>query len=217
MVDEPKPTRKNSKGVQLYAPAGGSVWNSPTIDTKLNAIYFGTGDAETEPAAKTSDAVMALDLKTGKELWHYQIQENDAFMGGCGPNKSENCPVNPGPDLDIGNSPILKTMPDGKRILLTAAKDGRVFALDPDKKGALLWMTNAAPPPPPGSCAPGPRAHPPPSRSPASSFSPSERWGPGSWRATTISIAGHRPWRPLGRVAGGTLESERWIHVSLCL
>ena len=152
VMDEPKPVRKNSKGVQLYAPAGASVWNSPTIDTKLNAIYFGTGDAETEPAAKTSDSVMALDLKTGKELWHYQIQENDAFMGGCGPNnKSENCPVNPGPDLDIGNSPILKTLPDGKRILLTAAKDGRVFALDPDKKGALLWMTNAAPPPPPGA------------------------------------------------------------------
>ncbi len=152
VMDEPKPVRKNSKGVQLYAPAGGSVWNSPTIDTKLNAIYFGTGDAETEPAAKTSDSVMALDLKTGKELWHYQIQENDAFMGGCGgTSKSDNCPVNPGPDLDIGNSPILKTMPDGKRILLTAAKDGRVFALDPDKKGALLWMTNAAPPPPPGA------------------------------------------------------------------
>ena len=153
VMDEPKPVRKNSKGVQLYAPAGSSVWNSPTIDTKLNAIYFGTGDAETEPAAKTSDAVMALDLKTGKELWHYQIQENDAFMGGCGggANKSDNCPVNPGPDLDIGNSPILKTLPDGKRILLTAAKDGRVFALDPDKKGALLWMTNAAPPPPPGA------------------------------------------------------------------
>jgi len=152
VMDEPKPVRKNSKGIQLYAPAGGSVWNSPTIDTKLNAIYFGTGDAETEPAAKTSDAVMALDMKTGKELWHYQIQENDAFMGGCGgANKSDNCPKNPGPDLDIGNSPILKTLPDGKRILLTAAKDGRVFALDPDKKGALLWMTNAAPPPPPGA------------------------------------------------------------------
>jgi polyvinyl alcohol dehydrogenase (cytochrome) len=153
VMDEPKPVRKNSKGVQLYAPAGGSVWNSPTIDTKLNAIYFGTGDAETEPAAKTSDAVMALDLKTGKELWHYQIQENDAFMGGCGggANKSDNCPVNPGPDLDIGNSPILKTLPDGKRIVLTAGKDGRVFALDPDKKGALLWMTNAAPAPPPGA------------------------------------------------------------------
>jgi polyvinyl alcohol dehydrogenase (cytochrome) len=152
VMDEPKPVRKNSKGVQLYAPAGGSVWNSPTIDTKLNAIYFGTGDAETEPAAKTSDAVMALDLKTGKELWHYQIQENDAFLGGCGGgvNRSDNCPTNPGPDLDIGNSPILKTLPDGKRILLTAAKDGRVFALDPDKKGALLWMTNAGPAPPPG-------------------------------------------------------------------
>ena len=153
VMDEPKPTRKNSKGVQQYAPAGGSVWNSPTIDTKLNAIYFGTGDAETEPAAKTSDSIMALDLKTGKELWHYQIEENDAFLGGCGggQNKSDNCPSVLGPDLDIGNSPILKALPDGKRILITGAKDGRVFALDPDKKGALVWMTNAAPPPPPGT------------------------------------------------------------------
>jgi len=155
VMDEPKPVRMNSRGVQQYAPAGGSVWNSPTIDTKLNAIYFGTGDAETEPAAKTSDAVMALDLKTGKELWHYQIQENDVFLGGCGgANRSDNCPTNPGPDLDIGNSPILKTLPDGKRILLTAAKDGRVFALDPDKKGALLWRTNAGPAPPPGQAPP---------------------------------------------------------------
>ena len=152
VMDEPKPVRKNSKGVQQYAPAGGSVWNSPTIDTKLGAIYFGTGDAETEPAAKTSDAFMALDLKTGKMLWYYQIQENDAFLGGCGgTGKTDNCPADLGPDLDIGNSPILKTLPDGKRILIAGAKDGRVFALDPDKKGALLWMTNAAPPPPAGA------------------------------------------------------------------
>ena len=30
----------------------------------------------------------------------------------------------------------------------------KLFALDPDKKGALLWMTNAAPPPPPFSPVP---------------------------------------------------------------
>ena len=50
--ETPKPTRKNSKGVQQYAPAGASVWNSPTIDEKRHAIYFGTGDSETEPAAQ---------------------------------------------------------------------------------------------------------------------------------------------------------------------
>src|ERR1019366_8969203 len=143
VVDEPKPTKKNSRGVQQYAPAGGSVWNSPTIDPKRKAIYFGTGDSETEPAANTSDAVMALDLDTGKMLWVYQAQANDAFLGGCGPNtKTENCPADVGPDWDIGNSPILHTMPDGHRILVAGTKNGDVFALDPDRKGALIWRVN---------------------------------------------------------------------------
>jgi polyvinyl alcohol dehydrogenase (cytochrome) len=143
--EAPKPTKKNSKGVQLWAPAGGSVWNSPTVDIKLHAIYFGTGDSETEPAAKTSDAVMALDMVTGKVLWAFQAQENDAFMGGCsGPTKTENCPSVQGPDLDIGNSPMLRTLPVGRRILLAATKDGNVFALDPDHKGAVVWKVNIA-------------------------------------------------------------------------
>ena len=67
--ETPKPTRKNSRGVQQYAPAGASVWNSPTIDEKRHAVYFGTGDSETEPAAKMSDSVMAVDMKSGKVLW----------------------------------------------------------------------------------------------------------------------------------------------------
>src|SRR3984957_12379759 len=91
--ETPKPTRKNSKGVQQYAPAGASVWNSPTIDEKRHAVYFGTGDSETEPAAKMSDAVMAVDIKSGKVLWYYQAQAGDAFLGGCmGPAKTDNCP-----------------------------------------------------------------------------------------------------------------------------
>ncbi len=146
VMDEPKPTRKNSKGVQLYAPAGGSVWNSPTVDPQKNAVYFGTGDSETEPAPKTSDAVMALDINTGKLLWVYQAQANDAFLGGCfGPNKTDNCPSENGPDLDIGNSPILRTLSNGKRVLVAATKDGNVIALDPDRNGAVVWKTNVAP------------------------------------------------------------------------
>jgi polyvinyl alcohol dehydrogenase (cytochrome) len=145
IAEAPKPTRKNSKGVQLWAPEGASVWNSPTVDVIAHAIYFGTGDSETEPAAKTSDAVMALDMNTGRVLWVYQAQENDAFMGGCsGPNRTENCPSVQGPDLDIGNSPILRVLPGGRRILLAATKDGNVFALDPDRKGAMVWKVNIA-------------------------------------------------------------------------
>jgi polyvinyl alcohol dehydrogenase (cytochrome) len=148
VTDEPKPTRLNSKGVQQYAPAGGSVWNSPTVDPVRNAVYFGTGDAETEPAAKTTDAIMAVDMKTGKMLWVYQAQANDAFLGGCfGAARTDNCPKDNGPDLDIGNSPILRTLSNGKRILVAATKDGNVIALDPDKNGAVEWKTSVTPPP----------------------------------------------------------------------
>jgi polyvinyl alcohol dehydrogenase (cytochrome) len=143
VVDTPKPVRKNSKGVQQYAPSGGSIWNSPTIDAQRNAIYFGTGDGQTEPAPDTTDAVMALDLKTGSVLWFYQAQAGDAFMGGCsGPTRTDNCPSVNGPDQDIGNSPILRKLPDGKSVVVFGMKDGTVTALDPDQKGAVVWKVH---------------------------------------------------------------------------
>ena len=47
-----------ANGVTLYKPAGGAVWNSPTIDPVRQAVYFGTGDATTAPAPKTTDGIM---------------------------------------------------------------------------------------------------------------------------------------------------------------
>jgi polyvinyl alcohol dehydrogenase (cytochrome) len=144
VMDDPKPTQKNANGVQLYGPAGGSVWNSPTVDPVRHAIYFGTGDTETEPAQPLGDAIVAVDMDSGKVLWSYQAQANDAFMGGCnGQAKSKACPTVMGPDADIGNSPILSTLPDGRRVLIAGTKGGEVFALDPDNKGALLWRVAA--------------------------------------------------------------------------
>ncbi|MGA9882684.1 MAG: PQQ-binding-like beta-propeller repeat protein [Candidatus Acidiferrales bacterium] len=137
--EAPKPVKKNSLGTQLYAPAGAAVWNTPTIDPERHALYVGTGDAFTEPAAKTSDAVVAFDLKTGKMLWSYQTEANDAWMVGCVPETTENCPKDLGTDHDIGSSPILVKLRDGRRVLLVTPKSGTVFALDPDKRGAFLW------------------------------------------------------------------------------
>ncbi len=144
IAEEPKPTKKNSLGTQLWAPAGASIWTTPTIDPKLHAVYVSTGNAFTAPAAKTSDAIMALDLETGKILWSYQGVEQDASPGGCdgrGP-KGEQCPENPGPDWDFANSPILRTLANGKRVLVAAHKGGGVVAVDPDRQGALLWKTD---------------------------------------------------------------------------
>jgi polyvinyl alcohol dehydrogenase (cytochrome) len=145
VVSTPLPTRKNSQGVQQYAPSGGSVWNSPTIDVKRQAVYFGTGDGQNQPAPDTTDAVMALDIKTGEVLWVYQAQAGDAFMGGCsGPSRTDNCPPVNGPDLDIGNSPILRTLPNGKSVVVFGTKDGHAIALDPDQHGAVLWNVKVA-------------------------------------------------------------------------
>ena len=57
--------------------------------------------------------------------------------------RSEACPNPMGPDLDIGNSPILKSLPGGKRALIVGTKQGHVIALDPDNKGAVLYRVLA--------------------------------------------------------------------------
>jgi polyvinyl alcohol dehydrogenase (cytochrome) len=144
--DEPKPTKRNSLGTQLWAPAGASLWSAPTIDPKRHAVYVTTGNAFTGPAATTSDAFMAFELDSGKLLWSYQGLENDASPQGCNGNgpKGEQCPENPGPDWDFANSPILRTLANGQRILVAAHKGGGVVAVDPDRNGALLWTTNLA-------------------------------------------------------------------------
>jgi polyvinyl alcohol dehydrogenase (cytochrome) len=140
--DAPKPTKKNSAGTQLSAPAGAAIWNSPTIDAKRNALYVGTGDSYTEPAAKNSDAILAMDLNTGKMLWSFQDIKNDSWAVGCdGKHVVGNCPEELGPDYDFSVSPMLRTLSNGREFLVVTGKSGYVLALDPDKKGAVLWKT----------------------------------------------------------------------------
>jgi polyvinyl alcohol dehydrogenase (cytochrome) len=54
-------------------------------------------------------------------------------------NKSETCPDDLGPDMDFGNAPILRTLPNGKSLIVIGQKDGHAWALDPDKEGAVVW------------------------------------------------------------------------------
>ena len=147
--EAPKPTHKNSAGVQQYGPSGGSVWNTPAVDPVRGVIYFGTGESTSRPSPPTTDSVLAVDIKTGKLVWHYRgYTEDDAYIIGCGGTaKTENCPDDVGPDADIGASVVLKNMPGGKRIVMAGMKNGTLFAVDPDQKGKLLWKTNVLPNP----------------------------------------------------------------------
>jgi polyvinyl alcohol dehydrogenase (cytochrome) len=140
--ERPRPTKKNSVGTQLYGPAGAAVWSAPTIDTKRGVLYVATGDAYTSPAAETSDAVIAFDLKSGIPMWTHQFTPNDAFLVGCppGPTTRDNCPDVSGPDFDFGSSPMLRTLPNGKSLLVIGQKSGAAWAIDPDKDGALVWQ-----------------------------------------------------------------------------
>jgi polyvinyl alcohol dehydrogenase (cytochrome) len=142
--EEPKPTRKNKVGVQLYGPAGASIWSSPTLDPEGKRIYVTTGDNYADPASNTSDAIVAFDLKTGKFLWSQQFLANDAWNVACDSADETNCPQARGPDLDFGSSSILQKLPNGKRVLVAGQKSGMVYAIDPDEKGKRLWEQRAS-------------------------------------------------------------------------
>ncbi len=143
IAERPRPTQKNSKGVQQWGPAGVPVWNTPTVDPKRHAVYVGTGDSSTFPAPATSDAILALDMETGRLLWSRQIYRNDSFIVGCeGEGWTENCPKVVGPDWDIPMSPMLKTLGHGKSLIVFGTKPGEVLALDADKQGEQVWRVN---------------------------------------------------------------------------
>ncbi|HEV3331317.1 MAG TPA: PQQ-binding-like beta-propeller repeat protein [Bryobacteraceae bacterium] len=139
-IDEPRRTKKNKSGTQLWGPSGAPIWSSPAIDTRRNAIYVTTGDNYSEPTTRMSDAFLALDLNTGKILWSRQMTENDAYVAACRLPDKTNCPDVNGPDFDFGSSPILVTLPNGKRALIAGQKSGVVHALDPDQQGEVLWQ-----------------------------------------------------------------------------
>ena len=94
-----------------------------------------------EPAAETSDAIVAFDLTTGRMLWHRQATAKDSFVVACFGADNTNCPDDPGPDHDFAQSPILVSLRDGQRVLVIGQKSGVVHALDPDQEGKILWQT----------------------------------------------------------------------------
>jgi polyvinyl alcohol dehydrogenase (cytochrome) len=144
-IAEPaKLTGKTSTGVETWGPSGATLWTSPTVDTKRHALYSGTGINYSQPGTKTSDSVMAFDEKSGNILWSQQMLPGDVFNFGCTTDQKPNCPKNPGGDLDIGSSPILKDIGGGKRILIVAAKSGMVYGVDPDAQGKIVWKTMAS-------------------------------------------------------------------------
>ena len=130
IAEKPKQTGKNEWG-----PSGAGIWSAPTLDAKRGVLYVSTGDNYSTPATPLSDAVLALELATGKIVWSKQTTPGDVWNTLC--STKDNCP---GPDFDYGASVILEKLDNGRDVLLAGQKSGVVYALDPDRKGEILWQ-----------------------------------------------------------------------------
>jgi polyvinyl alcohol dehydrogenase (cytochrome) len=141
VYEERRRIREKDNGLWVTGPAGAAIWSAPSIDRKRNLTYVVTGDSYTEVDTKGSDAIMAMDITTGKIRWERQVTEGDNFIMGCGRNStSGNCPSKLGPDYDFGATPVLFTLKNGKQVLVAGQKSGVVHGVDPDT-GKVLWQT----------------------------------------------------------------------------
>jgi quinohemoprotein ethanol dehydrogenase len=105
-----------------WKKGGGGVWVNGAVDPALGLIYFGVGNPVPQWGGELrggdnlyTDSVVALDIKTGKPRWHYQVVHHDIW------------------EQDLGTPMVLyDTMVDGKLRKGVAAMrtDGMLFLLD---------------------------------------------------------------------------------------
>jgi outer membrane protein assembly factor BamB len=117
--------------------SGVGIWSSPAIDTKNKLLFCGTGNAYFPPAGPNSDALLAINYKTGKLVWKHQFLANDVF--------GFNFPL--GPNRDVGCSPNLfeaKINGRNRHIVGVNSKFGIYTAFN-RKTGKILWETPISP------------------------------------------------------------------------
>jgi polyvinyl alcohol dehydrogenase (cytochrome) len=141
-MPDAKPIRDRGDGQMMWGPSGAPIWSSPAIDERRGVLYVGTGEATSSPAAPTTDAVLAIDLRTGAIRWRFQATADDIFLTGCFiRHDGLNCPHEGRLlDHDFGASIVLAKRPDGHDVVLAGQKSGTLYALDPDAQGKLLWQ-----------------------------------------------------------------------------
>ena len=101
---------------------GGAVWSTPAVDLRRGVLYVGTGNAYHAPAASTTDSMLALSVRTGRIVGHFQATANDVWNGAEDSAES--------PDADFGASPNLFRLADGREVVGQGQKNGLYWVLD---------------------------------------------------------------------------------------
>jgi PQQ-dependent dehydrogenase (methanol/ethanol family) len=111
---------------------GGSIYSTPVVDPERNLLIFGTGNPSPQMADASrpgdnlyTSSLVALDLRTGKRVWHYQQVPHDRW------------------GYDAASPPVLvEVTHQGKRVpaVAHAAKTGWVYLHD-RRNGRLLFKS----------------------------------------------------------------------------
>jgi alcohol dehydrogenase (cytochrome c) len=111
---------------------GGSSWPTPAYDPTLGLIYIGVGNPSPQASGETRPgdnlytvSLVALDVRTGKRVWHYQLVPHDVW------------------GYDVASPPVLfDAMVDGKPVpaIGHASKLGWYYTLD-RRDGRLLFKS----------------------------------------------------------------------------
>jgi len=141
-MEDARAVRDRGDGRMLLGPSGAPIWNSPVVDESRGQIYFGTGESNSPPAHRNTDALIAIRLADGKEVWSHQATAADIVLVGCGhdPRPTQlNCVKETVyRDVDFGASLILAKLSGGREVLLAGQKSGTLWALDP-VTGKVAW------------------------------------------------------------------------------
>lgn len=109
---------------EVYAKESPNFWGTASYDPKLGLAYFPTGNQTPDfwtgnrhsYSDEYNDAIVAIELKTGKERWHFRTANTDQF------------------DYDVSSQPILYDLPqaDGtlRPVVIQLTKRGQIFVLD---------------------------------------------------------------------------------------
>lgn len=125
-----------SAGTPVLGPSGAPIWTPPAYDAKRDWVFVGSGENYSSPADENSDALFAIDAKTGRKIWQRQFTVGDAWNVGC-MMSNENCPAENGPDVDLSAAPVLVNAGD-KDLVIAGQKSGVAYGLDASN-GDVIW------------------------------------------------------------------------------